>query len=346
MSTIEFVTERNVLDIEIIGPFKHPGGYSREDFRIAVSHRGHTLGEHLVEVTDMVRHGMEPYFDQNIADTLLTLVRPRLQALQYDGRHSIVTDNALKLLEGRVLSEEEQECEIAKVLWRYGYEKRNWLSIPKETVSISTGLSPDDVERTLEYFIQRGWVEFTSQSGNDISVTKPNGTAELEKLMRKGIEPRFPPFGYFHRVPLRPEFKRPYVFVLMPFRDEEFPQRKFEKHIRPVLEWVTDLDCWRADDLQNQLLITDQIYTQIAQASVIVAEISSLNPNVMIEIGVALANNKQVYILYDKGKLARLPFYIDKIPCFGYSDDKELRQELEKVRVDSPTSVPSERDKV
>jgi len=109
---------------------------------------------------------------------------------------------------------------------------------------------------------------------------------------------------------------------------------------------VTDLDCWRADDLQNQLLITDQIYTQIAQASVIVAEISSLNPNVMIEIGVALANNKQVYILYDKGKLARLPFYIDKIPCFGYSDDKELRQELEKVRVDSPTSVPSERDKV
>ena len=55
----------------------------------------------------------------------------------------------------------------------------------------------------------------------------------------------------------------------------------------------------------------------------------------MIEIGVALANHKQVYIFYDSRVSADPPFYLDKIPFESYASEDELRLKLRKVKRDT-----------
>jgi hypothetical protein len=122
----------------------------------------------------------------------------------------------------------------------------------------------------------------------------------------------------------------------MPFKDEEFPQRLYDSLIRPTLREVTGLNCWKANDLQNQLQITDQIYSQILGADAVVAEISSENPNVLIEIGIALSHNKQVYVFYDSRILKDPPFYLGKIPHDSYADEDEFRTKLQRVRAYNP----------
>jgi hypothetical protein len=329
MAALTFVTEREVLEIKLEGRGQPKDGRQVTQFAVSTKKDGSLLGEWIIRATDEVVE-VKNQFSQDVGRSLVALVRPKLQASQYSGEMVVCTSNADQLLApGRSVSEEEQEFEVAKILWRFFYEKDS--ALETDVVARSTGYGRDEVGKILTHIARLGILR-TEVTGKTINLTR-DGMPKLEELIRQGTRRRFPPVGYFHEVPLPPEFEAPYVFVLMPFSEDQLPQHRFFEIIKPVVEATTGAKCWRADDKQNQLPITDQIFTQIVRAEVLLAEITSLNPNVMIEIGVALANNKQVYIFYDTKRLASLPFYIGKIPCKGYADDNELRKKLEEVRI-------------
>lgn len=90
----------------------------------------------------------------------------------------------------------------------------------------------------------------------------------------------------------------PYVFVLLPFRDEFFTI--FEEAIKPVFE---TLGCKiaHADDPKltgkvDQKII-EFVVTQISNASFLIADTTGHNPNVFYELGYAHAKGKTVIIL-------------------------------------------------
>ncbi|MBI4671609.1 MAG: hypothetical protein HY741_08075 [Chloroflexi bacterium] len=87
---------------------------------------------------------------------------------------------------------------------------------------------------------------------------------------------------------------KPFVFVLMPFREEHFAI--YERTIKPTLE---SLACHveHAKDAHTVERIVDTIYTQIARAHFIVADTTGKNPNVFYEIGYAHALGKKVILL-------------------------------------------------
>jgi hypothetical protein len=84
------------------------------------------------------------------------------------------------------------------------------------------------------------------------------------------------------------------VFVVMPFREET--EDLWEFGIRPAAE---DLgwQCNRADTVASPGFIVAQVYQEIADADVIVGEMTGQNPNVFYEIGFAHALGKPTLLL-------------------------------------------------
>jgi hypothetical protein len=84
---------------------------------------------------------------------------------------------------------------------------------------------------------------------------------------------------------------RPRCFVLMPFggRFDEY----HHEIIKPAIEDV-GLEAARADDINHAGAIMVQVWTEIRESCICVADLSGRNPNVMYELGIAHALRKPV----------------------------------------------------
>jgi hypothetical protein len=112
---------------------------------------------------------------------------------------------------------------------------------------------------------------------------------------------------------MAPSFnKTPRAFVIMPFTDEF--TAVFEQLIRGAL---TNYEVQRADSQLDERNILEAIIHGIAEADLIVADITGLNANVMYELGVAHALGKPTVMLTQT--LADLPFDIRSYPAHLYS---------------------------
>jgi len=100
--------------------------------------------------------------------------------------------------------------------------------------------------------------------------------------------------------------------------------------LKPFIEQEFNIKCVRVDEDIFPYKIDDKIFTYISDSKFILAEISTLNPNVMYEVGMAHALNKDV-ILITKGDIGRIPFDINKIPVFKYEDEENLKDFLRKA---------------
>jgi prepilin-type processing-associated H-X9-DG protein len=85
-----------------------------------------------------------------------------------------------------------------------------------------------------------------------------------------------------------------FVFVLMPFR-EGFDE-VYQDAIRPAVE-SCGLDCSRADELFSTGVIIEEIENSIRDAVLLIADLTTRNPNVFYEVGVARALDKEVVLL-------------------------------------------------
>jgi nucleoside 2-deoxyribosyltransferase len=108
--------------------------------------------------------------------------------------------------------------------------------------------------------------------------------------------------------------QRPRVFVLMPF-DQEFAAI-YEQLIKPSLEDV-GYEVARADTLLTQQNILRDVIAGIAGASLVVADLTTLNPNVMYELGIA--HGLQIPTVLIAQSIEDLPFDLRSYRVIQYS---------------------------
>lgn len=83
-------------------------------------------------------------------------------------------------------------------------------------------------------------------------------------------------------------------FVLMPFKADLQPV--YSDHIKKVLE-ALDMTCRRADDIFSNSAIMEDIWENINQARIIIADLTEKNPNVFYEVGLAHVIGKPVVLI-------------------------------------------------
>jgi hypothetical protein len=78
--------------------------------------------------------------------------------------------------------------------------------------------------------------------------------------------------------------KKKSCFVLMPFAEKY--REVYEQVYKPVCE-ANNLRCWRVDEIARPGSITNDIVEGIIDADVVLADLTSKNPNVFYELGIA-----------------------------------------------------------
>ncbi len=135
-------------------------------------------------------------------------------------------------------------------------------------------------------------------------------------------------------------------FVLMPF-STIWADRVWQ-HLQTIAA-KEGFDCTRADSLLGHNILED-IWSSIFEASVIVADITDLNSNVMYEVGIAHTVGKSAILLTQD--IAQLPFDFRGYRTLEYKDNVDGFQKLAKLlpnylrerRVDAESSsAPTKR---
>ena len=106
----------------------------------------------------------------------------------------------------------------------------------------------------------------------------------------------------------------PKAFILMPF-DKEF-QPIYTGFLKPALE-SSGFDINRADDLDSHQNILKDIVEQINQSNLIVADLTTGNPNVFYELGLAHALGKSVILITQS--IEDVPFDLRSYRLLEYS---------------------------
>ncbi len=122
----------------------------------------------------------------------------------------------------------------------------------------------------------------------------------------------------------------PTCFVIQEFDDDGMFDKRYKETIKPALI-ASEVEPKRADTILGLQPVIAKIEAAIRQASICVAEVSTNNPNVWLELGYALALNRPVVILCDKQVRSKLPFDIQHRPVIFYrTDSKSGYEELEQ----------------
>jgi hypothetical protein len=104
-------------------------------------------------------------------------------------------------------------------------------------------------------------------------------------------------------------------FVIMPF-DEKY-NSVYEHIIKPVVK-VLGLEAKRGDDLLDVKEIIQDIWSYINKAKLIIADLSSKNPNVFYEVGLSHAIGKKVILITNN--IEDVPFDLRHLRCITYHD--------------------------
>jgi len=173
---------------------------------------------------------------------------------------------------------------------------------------------------------------YTIESGSeDLNLTIESflrSQLKLEKLKINGVKNK-------DSIVTTPIFKNRtfktennYVFVLMPFIEvwSDLIWKTLENHI-PKLGFK----CKRADNLYGHNVIED-IWTGINEASVIVADITSRNPNVFYEIGIAHTLGKRVILITQDREALPFDFRVYRVIFYENHSDglTTLCEQVEK----------------
>ncbi len=109
----------------------------------------------------------------------------------------------------------------------------------------------------------------------------------------------------------------------MPFSDDY--RDSYEYGVKLILDQLS-IEYYRADDEISNKDIMCKICCEIQSCGKIIANISELNPNVMLELGLAYGLGKEVIVIKDK-KTASISD-LGSIEYIEYSHASELQQKL------------------
>lgn len=187
------------------------------------------------------------------------------------------------------------------------------------------------------------WCSFCSKSRNEVRylVSGPDvyicdecAQITIEMLTEKGIKFNLPttqPIIDIDLLGFKPRFnklsfeqKHNHCFYLSPFR-EPF-NTIYKDHIVPVVT-TEDFTVERADDIFGTQPIIEDIWEAINSSSIILADVSTRNPNVMYEIGMAHTIGKPVVIITQD--IEDIPFDLKHYRCIVYEYTPRGCKELE-----------------
>ena len=119
--------------------------------------------------------------------------------------------------------------------------------------------------------------------------------------------------------------------VFQPFDNGGDFDKRFDDVLTPAIE-ATDLESYRVDRDLGAAIPVDTLHKEIKSATVCVADITTRNPNVMYELGYAIAAGKDVVIIAGPS-IEKYPFDIQHRGILSYavgsiSDFKELEKKL------------------
>lgn len=149
-----------------------------------------------------------------------------------------------------------------------------------------------------------------------VSMAKNIPVSNLEKSTIKFIESK-------KELPEERKAKSPEIFVLMPFTPDFY-----DVYYLGIHEVVTSLgySCKRADEIEFVGDIMSKIYESIANARLIIGEVSVQNANVYYELGYAFALTKPVILLTKD--LSSAPFDMRGQNHIVYKNIVDLRKKL------------------
>ena len=108
----------------------------------------------------------------------------------------------------------------------------------------------------------------------------------------------------------------------MPFADQY--REVYQEVYKPVCE-RSGMDCWRVDELARPGSITRDIVEGILDADVVIADLTSRNPNVFYELGIAHSvGNKTIMTTQS---IADVPFDIANYRVLIYEQTHSWKQE-------------------
>lgn len=143
--------------------------------------------------------------------------------------------------------------------------------------------------KTIENLAEKIESDMESERLKSKEVLIPNH--QMRKCFKLGIE----------KCPINPVFKRNKIFVAMPFDNAYLDSYNYG--IVPALNSL-GLEHYRADNEISNKDIMCKICNEIQSCGLAIINISGLNPNVMLEHGMAYGLGKSVIIIKDKATKA------------------------------------------
>ena len=93
--------------------------------------------------------------------------------------------------------------------------------------------------------------------------------------------------------------------------------KTYQNIIKPIVS-ECGYKCVRADEVQDTGLIDRSMYALILWADLVIADISTLNPNAIYELGVRHAVKPSSTIIIKAESTSKIPFDIDHTRVFSY----------------------------
>lgn len=221
------------------------------------------------------------------------------------------------------IADDKQADEILKILLS------SWVrALPEQTVHfsdlyVSTDLPLDMLKRSINALKFQNHIE---ELDKDTYRIKPSILREVPQLGNSiSLDRRIN--RYYQEIVIQAD--EPFCFVIMPFREKEFPQSIYFNAIKPLIEDEFKISCYRVDEDVLPDRIDNKIYTYLLRAAFIVAEVTTRNPNVMYELGLAHMLEKDCILLTQKAH-SEVPFDINRISAEPYENEDQLRVYLRK----------------
>jgi DNA-binding transcriptional ArsR family regulator len=120
-------------------------------------------------------------------------------------------------------------------------------------------------------------------------------------------------------------------FVVSAFGSTTDEQRRHKQVLRHLVRKVLDTryEVVRADEIDDEGLITNQIIEHLLEDDLVVADLTGLNPNVFYEIAVRHAARKPIVHLITRGE--EIPFDVANMRAVPYAlDDPDILEEAQE----------------
>jgi guanylate kinase len=200
---------------------------------------------------------------------------------------------------------EKDSPEIKELKWRI---KKKVAESAFGEYEISSLTNEDFIDkRMVDNYLDIASVNGRLRSGEDIIIL-PNLNSKLEQAVEHFLKIRNDVKQSDIKIP---NMQNRNCFVIMPFKEEMKPI--YTDYIQKICKKLK-IKVTRADQIFTSNALMDDINKSVLEASIIIADLTSNNPNVLYELGICHALGKTVILITQEENAPTDIFHIKRIP--------------------------------